>query len=226
MKTIAFVPARCGSKSIPLKNIKSFCGQPLICWVLQALESVEEIDEIHVATDCVEIKDTVAGFGFNKINIYMRSPENAQDHSSTESVMLEFIETRNFAKDDVFILVQATCPLTQGDDFRKALRIYFGKRPDSLLSCARMKIFLWSPEGKPINYDYNNRPRRQEIEGELMENGAFYISTVGNIRTSKNRLSGKIAIYEMPAYSALDIDDHDDWLIGEMLMKKYVLAQR
>lgn len=223
MKTIAFVPARCGSKSIPLKNIKPFCGKPLIYWVLKSINLVEEIDEVHVATDCEEIKHTVESFGFQKTKIYIRNPENAQDHSSTESVMLEFINSQKMNDEDLFILVQATSPLLQDNDIRKALKIYTQQKTDSLLSCARTKIFLWSPDGKPKNYDLEKRPRRQEVEGELMENGAFYISTVGNILSSKNRLSGQISIYEMPEYTTIDIDDDDDWIVGEMLMKKYIL---
>ncbi|MBU0728815.1 MAG: acylneuraminate cytidylyltransferase family protein [Proteobacteria bacterium] len=223
MRTIAFVPARCGSKSIPLKNIKSFCGKPLIYWVLKALDGVDRVDETHVATDCEEIKAMVKGFGFSKTKIYMREPENAQDHSSTESVILEFLENQHTEDDCTFLLVQATCPLTQSSDFINALEIYRNRKADSLLSCARVKIFLWSREGKPLNYDYNNRPRRQEIQGELMENGAFYITSVGNVRKNRNRLSGNISIYEMPEYTAIDIDDEDDWLVAEMLMNKYIL---
>jgi len=225
MSTIAFVPARCGSKSIPMKNVKSFCGQPLIYWVLSALEAVGEVDEVYVATDCLEIKEIVDGFGFKKTRIYMRSPENAQDESSTESVMLEFIQAKQIDENDNFILVQATNPLTRSVDFCQALKKFLLGGFDSLLSCARMKIFLWSSDGQPLNYDFKKRPRRQEIKGELMENGAFYISTVGNIRRYKNRLSGKIAIYEMPEYTAIDIDDEDDWHVGEMLMRKYFIGK-
>ena len=57
MSNIALVPARCGSKSIPFKNIKDFCGRPLIYWVLNSLNNVKEIDSIYVATDCDEISE-------------------------------------------------------------------------------------------------------------------------------------------------------------------------
>ena len=59
-----------------------------------------------------------------------------------------------------------------------------------------------------------------------MENGAFYINTVGNILKNKNRLSGKIGIYEMPEYTAIEIDEPNDWTILEKLMYKYVLSKR
>ena len=93
---IAFVPARCGSKAIRFKNIKEFCGKPLIYWNLFALENAKEIDEVYVATDCVEISEVVEAFGFSKVKIYIRDRENAQDTSSTEDVVLEFLNQKSF----------------------------------------------------------------------------------------------------------------------------------
>ena len=223
MKTIAFIPARGGSKSIPLKNIKLFCEKPLIYWTLKVLESVKNIDEIYVATDSKEISETVETFDFNKVRIYQREEENAQDHSSTESVMLEFLNKHNLGDDDLFVLVQATCPLMQPIDIASALDMYVYKKPDSVLSCARIKHLLWDVQGQTLNYNYEKRPRRQDFQGSFMENGAFYINTIGNIKENRNRLSGRIMIYEMPEYTAIDIDESDDWIIAENLMKKHIL---
>ncbi len=221
--TIAFVPVRCGSKSISLKNIKSFCGQPLVYWSLNALQKSTSIDEIYVATDCQEIKDIVIGFGFSKVKIYDRNKQNASDTASTEAVILEFIEKKHYNKDDIFVLAQATSPLMQSDDFDKAISQLYSKKADSLLSCVRIKRFFWSEAGVPINYDYHNRPRRQDFDGILMENGAFYINRIENIIADNNRLSGKITIYEMPEYTAVELDEEDDWIIAEQLMRKYIL---
>ena len=113
MRKIAFVPARCGSKSIPFKNIKMFCGKPLIYWILNALEDSKTIDKTIVATDCKEIATIVESFKFKKVSIYWRNPENAQDLSTTESVMLEYIQQSNLKKSDYFILTQSTSPFTQ-----------------------------------------------------------------------------------------------------------------
>ena len=90
---IAFIPVRGGSKSIPLKNIKSFCGKPLVCWNIEALERCDAVDQIIVATDSDAIADVVATRHYAKTNIYRRSAENASDTASTESVMLEYIST-------------------------------------------------------------------------------------------------------------------------------------
>lgn len=225
MRIIGFVPARCGSKSIPLKNIKDFCGKPLIYWNLESLEKVDEIEVVYVAADCDEIRNRVEGFGFSKVRVYMRELRNAQDNSSTESVMLEFIERQVLADADIFILIQATSPLTRPIDFQSALSLYRKEKADSLLTCARMKRFFWSENGKPLNYDYRNRPNRQDFNGSLVENGAFYISTVENIRKYKNRLSGKVVIYEMPEFTAVEIDEPDDWMIAESLMRKHILSK-
>ncbi|MFW3341614.1 HAD-IIIA family hydrolase [Aliarcobacter butzleri] len=223
---IAFIPVRCGSKSIPFKNIKEFCGKPLVYWNLQALENSKNIDNIFVATDCNEIKDVVNSFGFSKVEVYDREKENASDSASTESVMLEFINKQIFANDDLFFLVQATSPLTQTKDFDEALEKLKVEKADSLLTCIRTKRFFWDTASKPINYDFTNRPRRQDFDGLFMENGAFYINTIENIKKDKNRLSGKIAIYEMQEFTAVEIDEEDDWIIAEKMMYKYILTNK
>lgn len=225
MKIIAFVPVRGGSKSIPLKNIKLFCGKPLVYWSLKALQNVDDIDEIFVATDSERIANTVTDFCFSKVKIYKRSSENAQDHSSTESVMLEFIGNHMYSEDDIFILVQATMPLLTSDDVRNGLRNRVKCGADSLLSCARIKMFFWDESGFSINYDFKNRPRRQDFRGDLMENGSFYINTFGNVIKYRNRLSGKVAIYEMGSYTSVDIDEEDDWIIAEKLMYRHILQK-
>lgn len=225
MKTIAFIPVRGGSKSIPLKNIKPFCGKPLVCWNIEALENCNLIDEIIVATDSDKIEETVLSQSYKKTKIYRRSAENACDTASTESVMLEYINYAHLPQEDIFMLVQATSPLTETQHFIEALTIFQKGQYDSMLTCVRNYRFFWNENGTSKNYDYMNRPRRQNFKGELMENGAFYINTVGNIIKSGNRLSGKIGIYEMPEYTATEIDEPDDWVILENLMRKHVLSQ-
>jgi len=223
---IAFIPVRCGSKSIPFKNIKEFCGKPLVYWNLEALQNSTNIDEIYVATDCSEIKEIVNSFGLSKVKVYDREAQNANDTASTESVMLEFIEKNSFNDNDLFFLVQATSPLTQTKDFDEALAHLKNEKSDSLLTCIRTKRFMWNEDAIPLNYDYKNRPRRQDFDGLLMENGAFYINSIANIKKEKNRLSGKIAIYEMEEHTAVEIDEEDDWHIAEKFMNKYVLKNR
>ena len=224
---IAFIPARCGSESIPFKNIKIICGKPLIYWSLLALTKSKTIDQIYVATDCDEIKDTVIDFNFDNVKIFDRSSTNASNTASTESVMLEFLDNNVFSGEDLFVLVQATTPFTSSENFDEAINILKSNiEIDSLLSCVESKRFFWTKNGNAINYDYNNRPLRQDFDGILMENGAFYINTVANIKNFKNRLSGTIHPYVMPEYSAIEADEEDDWIIIEKLMYKYVLNNK
>lgn len=220
---IAFIPLRGGSKSIPLKNIKDFCGKPLVYWNIKALQDAGCVDRIIVATDSSVIKETVNSFDFSKVSIYDRKAENAVDTASTESVMLEYIESVNLSDDVTFMLVQATSPLTQTVHFEEAMSMYNSGKYDSLLTCVKNYRFFWNEDGTSKNYDYRNRPRRQDFEGVYMENGAFYINSVKNIKESKNRLSGKIGIYEMPEYTATEIDEPDDWTILESLMRRHIL---
>ena len=224
---IALLPARCGSQTIPFKNIKIICGKPLIYWALLALTESKSIDQIYVATDCDEIKDVVVDFNFEKVQIFDRCDVNASNTASTESVMLEFLDSMNFSEEDLFILVQATTPFTSSDDFDNAINIIKSNSEiDSLLSCVESKRFFWTKDGNAINYNYYKRPLRQDFNGLLMENGAFYINTVENIYKYKNRLSGNIHPYVMPEYTAIEADEEDDWLIIEQLMYKYIINKQ
>lgn len=225
-KVIAFIPVRGGSKSIPLKNIKLFCGKPLVCWNIEALEACNLVDEVIVATDSDDIWNVVESRHYAKTTLYRRSAENACDTASTESVMLEYIHHAQLPKENIFMLVQATSPLTEDAHFTEALQMFSKGEYDSILTCVRNYRFFWNEDGTSMNYDYMNRPRRQNFSGMLMENGAFYINTVENILQSGNRLSGKIGIYEMPEYTATEIDEPDDWTILESLMQRHVLSKR
>ncbi len=223
---IAFIPVRGGSKSIPLKNIKPFCGKPLVCWNIEALEACPEVDKVVVATDSDEIWNTVESRNYKKTILYHRSVENACDTASTESVMLEYIHYAKLTEDNIFMLVQATSPLTETKHFTEAIQMYGRGEYDSIITCVHNYRFFWNEDGTSMNYDYMNRPRRQNFKGMLMENGAFYINTVGNILGNGNRLGGKIGIYEMPEYTATEIDEPDDWMILENLMHKHILAHQ
>lgn len=219
MNCIAFVPVRCGSKSIPFKNIKLFCGRPLLFWNLLELQHVQTVDKVVVATDCEEIEVVVKSFGFSKVSVYWRSEVNATDISSTESVMIEYINAHSLDADSLFMLVQVTSPLTTREHFAGALKKYSESGADSLLSCARLKRFIWNTDGTPINYNLSSRPRRQEFDGLLMENGAIYISTIERILRTDCRISGKISIFEMPDYTSIEIDEEEDWVVAEALMR-------
>jgi N-acylneuraminate cytidylyltransferase len=219
-KIVALVPARGGSKSIPAKNIKDFAGKPLVYWALRATQLTETIDRVYVPTDCPRIKKVVESFNLSKVEVINRSPATATDSATTESVMLEFAEKVSF---QTLVLFQATSPLVTNIDLAKAIEQYRTGRCDSMLSVVRQKRFLWDHNEKngafPLNYDYEARPRRQDFDGYLVENGAFYITTREGLLQTQNRLNGKIGLYEMPSYTYHELDDYEDWLIMECLSK-------
>ena len=219
-KTIAFIPARGGSKSIKSKNIKSFFGKPLIHWNIIELLGIEKIDEIVVATDSEEIA-AIASIS-EKVKIYKRNAENAQDGASTESVMLEYIKNQKLNLEDRFILVQATSPFTQRTDFEDGIKLYESEEIDSVLAVVPFKRLVWSEEKKPLTFELDKRQRRQDFDNYYLENGAFYINSVKNILDNKSRISGKFGFHIMPEHTALEMDEPLDWEFGEIQMKKLI----
>ena len=228
---IAFIPVRGGSKSIPLKNIKLINGKPLVYWTALAAENAKCIDKLIIATDGAEIKSTVLNFGFKKLEVYDRDAANASDTSSTESVMLEYINKTDLKDNDLFFLIQATSPMLKSEHIDGMYNEFANNDSDSMFTGVLEKQFHWGvgvnikgvnkKDGiSPVNYDYRNRPRRQDFEGLIAENGASYINSVGNIKRDKCRLSGKITAYELPSYTAYEIDEPIDWIIIEELMQK------
>lgn len=218
-ENIAFIPVRGGSKSIKFKNIKKINGRPLIYWVLDAVVECNSIDKVVVSTDSDEIRDTVNLYNSNKILIINRSDEVSTDFASTESVMLEFAE--NYAFKNI-ILVQATSPLIDSHDLTQGLELY--KNADSVLSVVNQKRFIWNKQeyAQPLNYDYLNRPRRQDFQGFYVENGAFYITSKELLIKSKCRISGKISTYVMEEESYYEIDEPSDWtIVAKLLENKY-----
>lgn len=218
MSNVAFIPLRGGSKSIPRKNIKSMCGKPLCYWSIKAAFDSNCFDKIIVSTEDQEIKECVQSF-FPQIIVDNRPNELAQDTTSTEAVILEYL-SRNQVK--TLTLIQATSPLISSKDFTEAFQQFRDKKLDSLVTGCEFKRFLWKRDGTPSNYDPHNRPRRQDFEGDIIENGAFYITTSEVYEKYQNRLGGKVGIHVMPEESAVEIDEPSDWVIVETLLSRFL----
>lgn len=231
---VAFIPVRGGSKSIHLKNIKPISGKPLVYWTVKAACGCKDIDKVYVATDNEIIKETVESFKvgveeelFAKVEVIGRSAESASDTASTEFAMLEFAKKYDF---DNIVLVQATSPLLQASDLNRGFEAFQKEGVDSVLSVVPQKRFHWSNDengyAHPTNYDVFHRPRRQEFDGYLVENGAFYISSKADLIKYQNRISGNIKAVEMSEDTFFEIDEPSDWVIIEAMMKnKGIVAQ-
>lgn len=216
--TVGFIPLRKNSKGIPNKNKKKLLGRPLFTWVLtEAIFS--NLDKVFVFTDDDAVIEYInLHFQWSpKVSCIKRSDDNALDTSSTEDAILEFCDNMKTSF-DIFCLLQATSPLTQRQDIDKALQTLKSDDLDAVLSVVNTHRFIWSKEGESLNYDYKNRPRRQDFEGLLIENGAIYCTTKDALLKSKNRLSGNIGIIEMPEDTLVEIDSETDWHVTEQLL--------
>jgi N-acylneuraminate cytidylyltransferase len=217
MKKIGFIPLRKGSKGIINKNKRKMVGRPLFTWVLgEAVFS--NLDVVYVYTDDQDIIDFVNNeyHWTDKIKVLLRSAESASDTASTEFAILEFCDKIKYDF-DVFCLLQATSPFTTRTDINACLEKVV-KDFDSALTVVNTHRFLWNENGTPINYNPLKRPRRQDFEGLLVENGAVYTITKEVLQNSKNRLGDKISIVKMPEDSLLEIDSESDWIAVEQLL--------
>jgi N-acylneuraminate cytidylyltransferase len=215
----AIVPVRGGSKSIPMKNIKIINGKPLVWWVLNAANN-SVIDKIFVSTDSDEIKEVVESFEFDKVEVIGRSEESCGDLTKTEVAVREFAEKYEF---DDLILIQATSPLLSTKDINGMIDTFDKGEYDSVVPVVNQKRFVWQDflYWNSTNYDYTNRPMRQEFDGFFVETGCMYITKRSSFLESNNRLSGYIGAYEFPEYMYFEVDEEFDWIIVEKLLERY-----
>jgi N-acylneuraminate cytidylyltransferase len=99
------------------------------------------------------------------------------------------------------------------------MNLYLNSDCDSVVSVCRQKRLIWSKCGVPINYDPSDRPREQDWDGLIVENGNFFITSRAALLKSECRISGNIAFYEMPEDTYFQVDTLDDLDIIEKLMK-------
>ena len=219
MVAVAFIPVRGGSKSIPRKNIRPLLGRPLVHWVTRAALQARGIHRVVVSSDSEEIRRVAAALQDPRLEVVDRAAELATDTASTESVLVDYAERNVF---DRVVLIQATSPLTRPEDLDGGLQRLEELGADSLVSVTREHRFRWRDLGdgltQPDNYFPAARPRRQDWDGELQENGAFYITTRAALLESRCRLSGRMAFWEMPRETAVELDDPSDWLQVEALL--------
>lgn len=216
----AVVHARGGSRGIPMKNIKPLAGVPLIAWVLRAAVDSGEFDSVWVSTDHEDIASESRKWG---AKVHMRSPEVSKDTSTSLETMQEFLRHR--PEVTMTGLIQCTSPVLTPDNLRQPCSMMRSKNYDSVFSVIRTHAFRWKEVSaeestKPLNLDIENRPRRQDWPGELIESGSFYFSTRELVMTGLLQ-GGRMSYYEMPIASSMDIDYPHDWKPAEQRVLKY-----
>lgn len=221
---LAIIPARAGSKGIPNKNIRSLAGKPLLGWSIEQALACPKIDRVIVSTDCEKIASIAKSYGADIP--FIRPAEFSTDTASTEVVLNHAIdylkETENYFPSAV-VLLQATCPIRVKGTIARAIEQFEKEEADSLLSACEIHPFLWKKNQKTTSYyDYTKRPRRQELKESdkiYEENGSIYITKTTLLVTEKNRLGGRISIFEMSSLESYDIDTEDDFTVVDNLIR-------
>ncbi len=220
LRIAAVIPARGGSKGIPRKNIRLIAGIPLIAHSILDCQDSQLVQQVFVSTDDDEIAQISEQYGATVIH---RPAEIAGDNAPSESALrhaVEEIEAASFTP-DLVVFLQCTSPVRTGEDIDQAVGQLQAADADSLLSVSPSHRFLWqeeSGEAVPINYDYQNRQRRQDLVPQYVENGSMYIFKPWVLKQLNNRLGGKIALFHMDEKAAWEIDSLLDWKILELLL--------
>ncbi len=178
MNIIAIIPARGGSKGIPLKNIVPIHGKPLMAYSIEQAQATRSINRVVVTTDASEIAAVSQEYG---AEVVWRPDELSGDKASSESALLhvlDFLQATEGYEPNLVVFLQATSPMRQPGDIENAIDTLRRENADSLLSVAPFHGFLWrrTAEGvRSFSYDYQHRQMRQDAPQDFVENGSIYI---------------------------------------------------
>lgn len=220
MKITAIIPARGGSKRIPKKNIKDFCGKPIIAYPIEAAINSGLFERVMVSTDDDEIASIAVKFGAEVP--FMRSDRSSSDYATTadviEEVILEY-EKRGIVIEEACCMYP-TAPFVTSGMLKDAYSKYNESGADSL---AQVVAFSYPPQRglvvrngylEMLNPEYRDT-RSQDLEKIYQETGQFYFFNVDVFKKEKYVPAGKVFPYIMNPSEVQDIDTMDDWIIAE-----------
>ena len=220
---LTLIPARGGSKGIPRKNVCLFAGKPLIVHSIEQASASRHVTRVAVSTDDDEIAEVSFASG---ATVVWRPADISGDTASSESALihaLRDLEVNEGYRPDFVVFLQCTSPLRKADDIDAAIGKLLDQQADSLLSVSPSHRFLWADvngQATSLNYDYRNRPRRQDMPQQYVENGSIYVFRREILLEGGNRLGGKVAMHVMDEDASWDIDTPFDLRIAEMLMNE------
>lgn len=220
-KILCIIPARGGSKGIPLKNIYLLNGKPLLSYSIEQAQACPAISRVVVSTDHPQIMEVAREWG---AEIIVRPAELSGDTATSESALshaLDYLKEQEAYEPDVVVFLQATSPIRRPYDLLQALQTFQHQEADSLFSACKLHGFVWKHEEgglESVTYDYRRRPRRQEAPEFFQENGSIYIFKPWVLRSFNNRLGGKIAVYLMNILDSFQIDEPRDVELMEQLL--------
>lgn len=218
---LAIIPARGGSKGIPLKNIRLVDGKPLLAYTIDDARRSRLITRVVVSTDHPDIANVAGKHG---AEVIWRPPEISHDRADSESALLhtlDYLKQVEGYEPQLVVFLQATSPLRAPDSIDRAIAELDGKQADSLFSSCPVHGFVWRQEAErlvSITYDYQRRQRRQNAPQDLIENGSIYVFKPWVLREFNNRLGGRIANYVMDPIYSFQIDEPRDLALTEQLL--------
>jgi pseudaminic acid cytidylyltransferase len=214
---IALIPARGGSKRLPRKNVRDFCGKPLLHWSV-AMGKALRLRTI-VSTDDAEIADVARASG---AEVRMRPAELATDLATTASVVKHVLDELAGEGDDprAVVLLQPNCPLRPFALVREAIDAFSTHGVDSVVSVTRAHHKRGHVEGGLFRPEYRPGTRSQDMPTAYFENGVIYVADAPRVRATGELFGDRIFPLVTDALYALgDIDTELDFEVAEHLFR-------
>lgn len=226
---LAIIPARGGSKRIPRKNIKQFCGRPILAYSIEAAVSSGLFDEVMVSTDDEEIASIAKQYGASVP--FLRSPEASGDYATTTDVLLEVIDQYRQAAGRAFswvCCIYPAAPFVTAEKLCSAFRLLCDSGADTLVPVVQFSYppqrgFILQDGRIRMKWPENTFARSQDLEPIYHDCGQFYFIRTDALLREKNMLCGEIVPMNLTELEVQDIDNEVDWELAELkyeLMKK------
>ena len=222
MKKIAIITARGGSKRIPKKNIKEFCGKPIIAYSIAAALGSDSFDEVMVSTDSVEIANVAKEYGASVP--FMRSEKTSDDYATTADVLIEvFHEYMKLGYEfDVAACIYPTAPFVTAEKLRRAVEMMEDENVDSITPVVKFsfppqRAFVIKDGILQYQFPENAAKRSQDLESIYHDCGQFYVLRPDNILNHKKSI--KILPIIIRESEVQDIDTEEDWILAELKYK-------
>lgn len=229
MGSIAIITARGGSKRIPRKNVKLFCGKPIITYSIEAALQSGLFEEVMVSTEDEEIA-RIAGEAGAQVP-FMRSSESAGDYASTDDVLLEVLAAykergREF---DSFCCLYPTAPFVTAEKLKTAMGLL--DKADSVMpvvpfSFPPQRCMILNEEGElRMKWPEHAKTRSQDLEPYYHDCGQFYCCRTAPFLECKTTDLPHMVPMIMSELEVQDIDNPDDWEIAELKYQKMIAGQ-
>ena len=220
---LCVIPARGGSKRIPHKNIKIFCGQAMIGYSIKAALDSKCFDQVIVSTDDDEIAEVAKSFGASVP--FLRPESLANDYAGTIPVIkhaIEWFDDQNQLPSEVCCLY-ATAPFVQADAIRKAYKKMMQEQVDycftvtSFASPIQRAIKVTAENRIEMLHPENLETRSQDLEESYHDAGQFYWGKAESFRQQKPLFSKGATPYILPRHLVQDVDTLEDWRRAELM---------